>query len=605
MSNVTRKIQADQSAPVEIVTTFVKSQYNVSQYKTKLDPVVLMTPHSDGVSGKDIVVIDKDNNFGPTFVGQYNTAIKAVDVFTKNQLSLAMPVQIQIASGNNLMSPGSPVDPTNETNKINVTDLIGTSINTILSSLTINIMNMKTYNYCSTDSGASVWTVLLDYVSNIGGTVDLSAGRHIVYDAIAATLHIVYTKRNSGSGLNQVWHAYSSDGGKTWTSETIYSASTKDQFQPQIVIDINRMLHFVWVECFSSYETPPNISGPDTYYFYSLSYRNKDSAGNWGSVATISRDSAYPNRAGYQNHPSLQVQNDGLSLGVAWMGHGCCRVDFNIGVHILYMTRDSGGTWSSRDNVYGGTTGTTHDLWSVTLDYDLSNNPHVIFCSDYDSGPHYPAYHTTKSSGTWSAVELVSDTNLPTLATSNCVIDLDGAIHVLLISSSGYAVPADVWYAKKVLGGSWVRTKLLSSCAYYRAGLQTDVSRNFYVYCTKWNGSHYDGYAAKYSADVVKLSDRFYNAEGHDVVSVSVPWSRAPLLGSVYQHLSQQDNCIVFCRATNGPWTTGDLIFTSDSESVIGSVPIIPSYDSYNTKIRGIISRSKLNPPLICPAVIQ
>jgi hypothetical protein len=606
MTIATRKIQADLSAPSEIVTTFVKSQYNASQYKTRLDPVVLMAPHSDGVAGKDIVVIAKDQNFGPTYVSRYKTALREVHVFTKDQLSLSMPVQIAIASGNNLNTPGSPVNPTTEDNKIKVTDLISTTINPITLGLTLNTMNMKTYSCCPTDAtNSTVWSYLEDSVINVGGVLDTATGRHIVYDATNASLHIVYVKKNVTTSLNQIWHAYSLDGGKTWISELVSGTSTKDQFQPQIVIDNNRTLHFVWVECFSVYEKPPHMAGSDTYYIYDLLYCNKSSSASWSPAVIISRDpGTYPFRTGYQNHPSLQVKNDGLSLGVAWMGHGCCHALANIYVSILYIERDTSGTWSSRENAYELTDGSC--AWSVSLDYDLGGSPHVIFCTDNDGGsPHYPTYHIVKSSGSWAAPELVSDGALPTLATSNCVIDLDNTIHVLLISSSGYTAPADLWYARKVLGGSWVRSRLLASLTFIRAGLQVDSSRNFYVYCTKWNGAHYDGYAAKFSYDLVKLSEHLYNADNRDVASVCVPWSRLPLSGSVFQHLSQQDNCIVFARATNGPWTTGDIVFTSDSTSVIGSVPIIPSYESYNTKIRGVISKSKLNPPLICPAVIH
>jgi len=597
MTNVIRKIQSDQSSPVEIVTTFVKSQYNASQYKTKLDPVVLMTPHSDGVAGKDIVVIAKDQNFGPTFISNYNTALRDISVFTKDQLSLSMPVQIQIASGNNLNPPGSPGNPTTEPNKINTTNLIGSSINTIASGLSINNMTIKWYIVCPKDPGLTLsGSSMGDSPYGVGSTLDTATGRHIIVDFINNWLHIVYTQKNAGTGFNQVWHAYSQDGGKTWFSELISGSSSYDQYQPQIVMTTDGTLHFAWVETYSIDETPPSLPA-GTYWFGIIYYRNKSSSGTWSGITQLSyAGGAYPYRPGFQIHPSLQVKNDGLSIGVAWAGCNCFPSSYP-STNIVYNERDINGTWGTLQNVVSLS---AKDGYSVSLDYDLSGYSHICYVKN---ALWSQANHATNSSGSWVAESLTTDgTNC--LNASNCVIDLAGTIHWLVVV--GDTSPASIYYWKKVLGGSWISTKLTTSANYIRVGLQVDTSRNLYVYGSQYNAaSHYDGWMAIYTYDLVKTSERLFSADSRDVIAVSVPWSRLPLSNSVYQTLSQQGNAIVFVRASNVGWTLGDIVFTADSNSVIGSVPIIPSYDSYNTKLRGVISKSKLNPPLICPAVIQ
>jgi len=597
MTNVIRKIQSDQSSPVEIVTTFVKSQYNASQYKTKLDPVVLMTPHSDGVAGKDIVVIAKDQNFGPTFVSSYNTALRDVSVFTKNQLSLSMPIQIQIASGNNLNPPGSPGNPTTEPNKILTTDLIGSSINTIISGVSINNMIINWYSVCPahpgfTEGGSSMG----DSPYGVGSTLDAATGRHIIIDFINNWLHIVYTQLNAGTGKNQVWHSYSPDSGKTWFSEVISGASSYDQYQPQIVMTTDGTLHFAWVEMYSLTETPPSLP-LGTYWFGIIYYRNKSPSNVWSGITQLSQaDGGFPYRPGFQIHPSLQVKNDGLSVGIAWAGCNCCAG--NIGMpFILYNERDINGTWGSRQCVYNMN---GDDAYSVSLDYDLQGYAHICFI---DNAYWSTADHATNLSGAW-VTESLTTTGTNCLNASNCVIDLSGTIHWLIVE--GGSVPASIYYFKKVFGGSWVNSKLTDHANYIRVGLQIDASKNIYVYGSQHNASsHYDGWAAIYTSDLVKTSERLFSADSRDVIAVSIPWSRLPFSNNVYQTLSQQGDAIVFVRASNVGWTLGDIIFTSDANSVIGSVPTIPSYDSYNTKLRGVISKSKLNPPLICPAVIQ
>ena len=195
----------------------------------------------------------------------------------------------------------------------------------------------------------------------------------------------------------------------------------------------------------------------------------------------------YCAQTGYQFDPSIQVQNDGLSLGVAWYGYQCDGSDASCD-GVLYRERDYTGSWGSIEIAIQSTWGR---MGNVSLDYDSSNNAHVIYSGGVMSF-YSPIYHITRtwSTGTWGVATQVSNDGANTQGVSNLVCALDNSLHFCYTNGADGAPPWSLYYCVKPSSGSWsAPALLLSSKTHASVGIQLDAQRNVLVYTGYKNGS--------------------------------------------------------------------------------------------------------------------
>jgi len=236
----TSKRLQDLSAPEELVQVFVSAPGGLytKRYKTRLSPLCL-TPGKSADHGSDIRLTDQDGNTRPEWIGSYKTAISDVEVWTRPiQYSPGVPHSFILTVGDSghdvagglggpLMAMFSMDFNSGESNKVLVTDLVKHTLNTIATPIqTENWFVITAYGCWGTCDGgawcpgmASSWSFLPgpDFIAY---TIGNCAGKSIVVDSTGG-LHLVYTSLDALGFYNTAYHAYSIDGGKSWTSEII------------------------------------------------------------------------------------------------------------------------------------------------------------------------------------------------------------------------------------------------------------------------------------------------------------------------------------------------------------------------------------------------
>ena len=155
----------------------------------------------------------------------------------------------------------------------------------------------------------------------------------------------------------------------------------------------------------------------------------------------------------------------------------------------------------------------------------------------------------------------------------------------------------------KPAGGSWSSALKIMSSAYKNAQLQIDRDLNIYIYTTFWNGAYWEGVMLK-MLPTLAVDEIVSIQLTTDIVSIATPYSRLPKSDAMWTQMARQWGCVVLARADDAGWTDGDLLFTSKSISVIGTVDIPNQHDTYTTRLRGVIATSKIQKMLIAPAMI-
>jgi hypothetical protein len=615
--NLSQKKTADLSLPSEIITTFITpASGKIGTYTTKLDPVILATPGFAGDKGKDIKVIDKDGTIAPTWVDSYATAINKVDVYTKNQLSLTRPTMLLvIAQGGGDLDVNN--NPMSVESKIVTTDLASGVIQSIVPRMSVDYVVKGTSAYCA---AIFTWDCVYPNPGYVGTyKFNYAISSHIIKDQ-NGNLHFAFNKQNPTTLFNEIFHAWSSNGGQSWSTEYISQISSVSQSCPQLVIDINNTLHFIWSEARFNSSNPGCGSG--NWYLYDIKYRNKNiNTGEFSAVELLSRnDTAY---TGWQLFPSIQIKNDGLSVGVAWYGFVCASQIGSLKVSMLYRERSASGTWYGTETIeYNIIVSSGIVLWdsSISIDYDSYDSPHVAYCHYSGSdGETFYARHAYKSGGSWTTENIYPYAHAYMMGLSHIVIDLEDKLHILVaLVHANEGLRSDLYYYNKPSGESWSLGTLLDNDTWRGSiGLQLDNAGNIYSYYAKILDPtiqyFYSGKVNKYSPSLNLVSSEIFSAAGlysyvsdkRDIVCMSTPWSRLPKIDNVYQHLSQNHNCIVFAISDHADWSSGDLLFTADPSSVLGSPSGIIKYESYSSRIRGVISKSKLNGCLVSPSIIS
>ena len=324
-------------------------------------------------------------------------------------------------------------------------------------------------------------------VATINSTPALSTeggGRNIAA-ASDGKLWAVYSKKPAGVNYQQIYAAYSSDGGQTWTEERVtFGYDTKHHFFPALAIDAFDNLHIVYT---SSGRAPFATR-------WGVFYRER-TIGGWQAEETVAlQDVANPG----QDYPAIAV-GVADSVHVVWAGLGwgthpavkniqyrakivnwgvveqvtdmadrqdtpSIAIDSFGAVHVAW----SGKAWGANPTMYqaayghgpaawitGNITDEAHNHYYTRVAVDSNDDPHVVY---HDAAG--PAICYAKRTGViWGAPEQVSQMGGNSQGYPSIALDRGDGIHVIWVAyGSGLSDDwMNLWYRKKA--GAWLAPK--------------------------------------------------------------------------------------------------------------------------------------------------
>lgn len=277
-------------------------------------------------------------------------------------------------------------------------------------------------------------------------------------------LHVVYHHKD-GTGILQIYHAESSDGGATWTEEQLTFAS-RDQNFPALAVDSMDNLHLVWED---GREGQPGIV-PKTYY--------QKKTTTWQPAELV---------ASYATVPSIAIDgNDNVHVvyGVYVYGAGY----YGGGNGIRWRMRTPAG-WQSEESI------SENKYWvrSATVAIDGDNNVHVAWSHDPRYRYYDMHYRKRTASGWEPEVEIARDSDSRSIYAS-VVIDSNNYVHVVWQYAEGCSSPYShdgyfsIRYRKYT--DSWQPVEILEGpTAFPQNNPVIAIDSNSHIHVV-WSGQH-------------------------------------------------------------------------------------------------------------------
>jgi hypothetical protein len=301
-------------------------------------------------------------------------------------------------------------------------------------------------------------------------------------------LWVIYSRKPTGVNYQQIFAAFSSDGGQTWTEEQVTAVNNKHHFFPAMAIDAFDNLHIVYT---STGRTPfttrwgvfyrertiggwqpeetvalLDVTNPGQDYpaiavgvagvphvvwaglgwgthlaVKNIQYRAKI-GGTWGTVEQVT------DMAAAQDMPSLAIDSFG-AVHVSWSGKG-----WGINPTVSQVAYGHGpAAW-----ITGNITDRPNSSFYGRVAVDSDDDPHVVF---YDSAA--PAIYYAKRAGViWNSPEQVSHEGGNPQGYPSIALDRSNNVQVVW-SAYGSGLSNDfmnIWYRKKA--GAWLGFKNLT-----------------------------------------------------------------------------------------------------------------------------------------------
>jgi Leucine-rich repeat (LRR) protein len=220
-----------------------------------------------------------------------------------------------------------------------------------------------------------------------------------------STIHAVYS-RADGSGIWQIYNAYSSDNGTTWTEEQVTSAS-RDQVHAALAVDSQDNLHFVWQD-----GDEGKMSAGDNPVTY---YRGKNKLDGWQVAESVSSYATYPAVAVDSNDNVHVVYGNFIYPPGGWGG----------GNGIRWKEKTASG-WQPEESLSSNKTWTTRPAIAI----DSNDNIHVV----WNNSPrlYFDTNYRERTASGWGT-EVQVNTELDNATDSHQSIAVDGNNYVHIV----------------------------------------------------------------------------------------------------------------------------------------------------------------------------
>lgn len=356
------------------------------------------------------------------------------------------------------------------------------TLNVVLSTLTVSGLSSGTTWYARV--GSLNWNGIYTYV-NLGSTQTVSLPGYLVQTnpnvpssagnnrrALArgsdGTLHTVYLK---GSSPN-VYYAYSTDNGQTWTEEAV-TASGSGQTFPAIAVDSANNVHVVW----------PGAGWGTNSVYTNIQYRKRTPAGGWQTQEAVTD----VNAAQYGT-PSIAVDSSG-NIHVVWTGSGW-GTNSTIN-NIQYRERTSGG-WQTQEAVTDNPGAFFQGQFEPSLAVDSANNLHLVWWGEgwgSNTTSFNIEYRKRTPAGGWQTQESVTDLfNFVGQFSASVAVDSSDNVHVVWGGSGWGSNPAisNIEYRKRTSGGWQTQEAVTDTAGSFGQGernpsVAIDASDNVHV----------------------------------------------------------------------------------------------------------------------------
>ena len=355
-----------------------------------------------------------------------------------------------------------------------------------------------------------------------------------------------YTR--SDGTRDQIYSAYSTDDGVTWTEVQVSFVTAQSQSSPAIAIDSADNLHIVW-----------NGRGwGDNPGSENVQYKKRTTF--WGSQEAITDET------NYQRTASISIDSSDIPH-VVWRGSfdDGGNPDF---IRIQYSNR-SGGSWSNAEDIGEGET-VKEDQDLPDLEVDSSNTIHIIW-----AGTGHGTYPTKSqilyrdgTSGSWGTKELVTDIDAGQTSMS-IVVDTNGDIHLVWKGKGwGNNTTKDNIQYRKRESGVWQTQEAITdtSTENINPTISIDTSDNLYAV---WNDAAAD--------QKIRFAKRTTAWSGASILVERAGYDQEkPSLIRAFHPLYQGTPTAGYVFVWAGEVAAGDTIEFYESSDV-GWVPTYPS----------------------------
>lgn len=405
-------------------------------------------------------------------------------------------------------------------------------------------------------------------------------GHYIVIDS-NNVIHVTYCMYDDIILMNRIWHAWSENGGHTWSKEIILDTTNRDIFDqnypqntPQVVVDKDDNLYFIW-----------------STNMQAITVREKYADGTWGEQGFFPYIGTF--NIGY---PSCAIGADGLTLAVSYSGPQCFG-SAGVGTDVFTGLKAPDGGWTIYYQQWDSSDPTQiiHPSYSPvgmplhsSSDYNPTENKYQIFI--------------------WSEEPLIRDIDSGDIADPNPVcpssriLDKDGMRHYGQIHiNQGLVyhtqIVEDIVYSSKIIDPDaveFVNAQLSSNgimTFYYGVNIEGDIAGA----CISYNRA----------TDTIGERTLWYREMNRSVKKCAVPWSSYPSVLGKYSQLSKQGNCIMFVTTVTNDITEGRLQFTATDDSIVGDTIEIGTSLAISQRCRGDINVGVINKRSINEGVIK
>jgi hypothetical protein len=562
---MTTIVRLGQKRPIDakgagcIVESYLSNHENVLQIgrKIKLDPILLGNKMLSGGAGLDIRLAEmRYASQKSLWVEQFKYLTTGlIKVWTKQDIPANMPAPITMVFGDR---PGSgDLGGPAAVATTNTSDDVHKIVTTDLSAIKANV---KTAVH-----GEGTDARYATYSEN---------ANHVAYTP-DGVWHIAFSDLNGA--VENAYHAYSSDGGRTWTTERVDDSWSGRQSYCSLAVDKNGLLYLLWAE----------VDDADTARRF-LRLRTKTSAGVFSTVEQVSDTNVHsPNNL----DPCTQFKSDGVTLGITWTGQGYGG-DYN-GFNVMYRTRSSAGVYATQEVLTSDATHLTKEYRKPSLDYDSNDKPHIGY-NWHDDAYVLNTYYTNKVGAGWLTAEQVNtDHNNAGGINSNVIVDPDNRFHICYMYDTG--TQYNLIHKSRNAAGVWSAASTIEEKVYV-SQMQMNIDETI-MFCipTKNYGAQYVLVSKTWpkngtlSAATIR-DDRI--AAGYRILSGMTLWG-SPIVHGTQFNTPQQGNIFLYTVFAAASLEHCDVVFLATSDAVIGGVNTPVITQSYVTRRRGHIAVGK------------